>query len=104
MCKKIMSNTKLQASDIWLLLSVQYSKGSATKEKIIEAGDYINHATFTKEEFNGGIKRLLENEYLSEGKNKYSITNKFKSLWNNGISKKQNIHSQLEALEKVILK
>ena len=99
-----MSNTNLQSSDVWLLLSVQHSKGAATKDKIIEAGDYINHAIFTEEEFNGGIKRLIENNYLSEGNSKYSTTNKFKSLWNNGISKKQNIHGQLEALKKVILK
>ena len=99
-----MNPTKLQSSDIWLLLSVCYVTGKANKEKIIEAGDFINHAIFTDEEYEGGIKRLLETEYIMEGNNTYSVTNKFKGIWNNGISKKQRVHSQLDALEKVLLK
>lgn len=99
-----MSDVKLQPSDVWLLLAVQYSKGSATKEKIIEAGDFINHAIFTEEEYNGGIKRLLETGYLTQGNNKYSVSTKFKSVWNNGISKNQNVHSQLDALKSILLK
>ena len=99
-----MSDAKFQPSDVWLLLAVQYAKGSATKDKIIEAGDFINHAIFTEEEYDGGIKRLLETGYLTQGNNKYSVSTKFKSYWNSGISKKQNVHSQLEALENILLK
>jgi hypothetical protein len=99
-----MANSSLQVSDIWLLLAVQYSSGTGTKEKIVEAGDFINHAIFTDEEFNGGIKRLLETGYIKEGNDKYSVTSKFKSYWNNGISNKQNVDNQLKALEKILLK
>ncbi|MEJ2452139.1 MAG: hypothetical protein P8047_16000 [Gammaproteobacteria bacterium] len=99
-----MTHSNLQASDIWLLLAVQYSSGAGTKEKIVEAGDFINHAIFTDEEFNGGIKRLLETGYIKEGNNKYSVTNKFKSYWNNGISNKQNVYNQLNAFEEILLK
>ncbi|MCI0441453.1 MAG: hypothetical protein L0177_20310 [Chloroflexi bacterium] len=47
-------------TDAWLLLSVIYAgrAGEATLDRIIEAGDFINHAIFTHEELRTSLAKL----------------------------------------------
>jgi len=47
-------------SDAWLLLSVAIaqSEGGASLDRVVAAGDYINHAIFTFDELDGGVQRL----------------------------------------------
>ena len=45
-------------SDAWLLLSLIYSREPADRERLRSIGDFINHAIFTDEELEGGLRRL----------------------------------------------
>ena len=53
-------------SDAWLLLSIIYAnhQGDVTLDKIIAAGDAINHAIFTPEELESGLARLTESGFI----------------------------------------
>jgi hypothetical protein len=47
-------------TDDWLLRSIRLGgRKGATLRDIIAAGDYLNHAIFTKEELRGGLSSLL---------------------------------------------
>jgi hypothetical protein len=51
-------NEALERSDAWLLLALIYAGEPADRRRIIEVGDAINHAIFTEEEMEGGLRRL----------------------------------------------
>jgi hypothetical protein len=55
-------------SDAWLLLAIVYANqnGGATLDRIIAAGDAINHAIFTKAEFESGLVRLTRSGFIAE--------------------------------------
>ncbi len=54
-------------SDVWVLLALLYAAKPAPRERIRGAGDYINHAVMTDEEFDGGLARLLAAGLVSSG-------------------------------------
>ena len=62
----------------WLLLAVYYSLSIFNKTdlfRIISAGDMLNHAIFSFEEINEGLKFLVKNDFLNyRGLNKIKIT------------------------------
>jgi hypothetical protein len=53
-------------TDAWLLLALLYVGEPADRAAIIETGDFINHAIFTDEELEGGLRRLLAAGYAVE--------------------------------------
>lgn len=65
-------------SDAWLLLSIIHAskQGVATLDKIIAAGDAINHAIFTPAELESGFARLTSGGYIEEHGVAFSPTDK----------------------------
>ena len=55
-------------SDAWLLLAIIYANqnGAATLDRIVAAGDAINHAIFTEAEFESGLARLTRSGLIAE--------------------------------------
>ena len=96
-----MSNFKLE--DSWLLLAVKYAQGekeSATKEEVIEAGDFINHAIFMNEEIEHGIRVLTPPCLLEVKGEAFKLGSKFSELWEkSGAEQHRGVHKQLEKLQ-----
>ena len=65
-------------SDAWLLLAIIYANqnGAATLDRIVAAGDAINHAIFTKAEFESGLARLTESGFIGENDGHFVPTTK----------------------------
>src|SRR4051812_24295870 len=53
----------LQGSDAWLLLSLIYARDFVKRDFLYQIGDHINHAIFTDEELNDGMKPLKGGGY-----------------------------------------
>ena len=55
-------------SDAWLLLAIVYASrtGDASLDKIIAAGDAINHSIFTPSELESGLARLVAGGYIEQ--------------------------------------
>jgi len=66
-----------EASDAWLLLAIIYAAGNdeATLQKIVSAGDGINHAIFTYDEMDSGLYRLSRGGYIEEVAGKFKPSN-----------------------------
>ena len=65
-------------SDAWVLLAIIYANrsGPATLDKIIGAGDGINHAIFLPNELEGGLARLTAGGYVIEANGTFAPTDK----------------------------
>jgi hypothetical protein len=70
--------TTFYDSDAWVLLAIIYAhrSGPATLDKIIGAGDAINHAIFLPYELEGGLARLTVNGYVTERDGTFAPTDK----------------------------
>ncbi len=58
-------------SDAWLLLALLYRGELADRAAIVGTGDFINHAIFTDEELEGGLRRLLSAGYAIEEEGRF---------------------------------
>lgn len=96
---------KYNSSDAWLLLSIIYAggaNGTATLEKIIGAGDYINHAVFNPDELESGLARLAAGKFI-KGKNKFfSITLKVRRAYAETTSPRRAADKQLSDIGNLI--
>lgn len=92
------------ASDAWLLLSIILSAGAgpASLEKIIAAGDYINHAIFTEGEMEGGLDRLSRGGYIEEVNGLFKPTSLTLEKYEEILGKKKQLLTQLELLRELI--
>ena len=72
------ANVTFYDSDAWVLLAIIYAhrSGAATLDKIIGAGDAINHAIFLPNELEGGLARLTANTYVTEHDGTFAPTDK----------------------------
>jgi hypothetical protein len=63
------------STDAWLLLAIVYASRDepATLEQIIDAGDAINHASFTQAELEGGLARLVAGGYIAKKGGSHSL-------------------------------
>jgi len=63
-------------SDAWLLQSIALATqaGPATLAQIIGAADAVNHALPTSDELHGGFARLTAAGFISEAKERFTIT------------------------------
>lgn len=68
--------SQFHSSDAWLLASIFLGdKGSgASYIEVIEAADLVNHARLTSLEFQSGLARLLETNWVQISDNKFSIS------------------------------
>ena len=69
-----------QWSDAWLLLAISATERTKPAELwyIIEAGDGIEHATFTYDELRSGLKRLGQGGWIKGAGGRFSVTSKLK--------------------------
>jgi hypothetical protein len=65
-----------QSSDAWLLYSVIHASKNAPASlaKVIEVGDYYNHAVFTDEELHGGLNRLVPGGWVIREKSLFQAS------------------------------
>ena len=90
-------------SDAWLLLAIIYAgSGGATLERIIAAGDGINHAVFNPDELEGGLARLTSGGYIKEKSGVFSATDKVMRAYAKTTTPRRAIHKELEEMEKFI--
>jgi hypothetical protein len=95
-----------ESSDAWLLLAIKYAQekdAGASVDAIVKAGDFINHAIFTDEELNEGLKRLKSAGYLLEIGGLISVSDKFHASWEeHGVEKHRAVAKQLGIVEKML--
>ncbi len=100
-----MSKNKIECnwSDAWLLLAIIYAgSGGANLERIIAAGDGINHAIFDPDELESGLARLTSRGYIKEKNGVFSATPKVMREYVKTTSPRRAIHKDLESIEKLI--
>lgn len=70
------ANLRYNWSDAWLLLAVIYANknGRGTLDRIIAAGDLINHAIFSAKECESGLSRLTTGGYITQKDLSFVIT------------------------------
>lgn len=97
-------NSNYYWSDAWLLLAIIYASknGEATLEKIIAAGDAINHAIFNPDELESGFARLKSGGYIEEKNGIFSATDKVMQTYPKTISPRRAIHKELKDMEKLL--
>lgn len=91
-------------SDAWLLLAIIYAgwNGGATLERIIAAGDGINHAIFNPDELESGFARLKSGGYIEERAGIFSATDKVMRAYEKATSPSRAIHKELKHIEDFI--
>ncbi len=91
-------------SDTWLLLAIIYAgrSGVATLEKIIAAGDGINHAIFNPDELESGLARLTSGGYVKEEAGVLSATDKVMRAYEKTASPRRAVRTELRDVGKLI--
>ena len=85
-------------TDAWLLLALLYSGFPSDRKRIEVVGDGINHAIFTEQELNGGLKRLIACCHVVENIGLYSPAEAV-DVWYRTVSPKRS--SMSKDLERV---
>jgi hypothetical protein len=88
-------------SDAWLLLALIYAsqKGPVDRGQISEAGDYINRAVFTDEEFCGGIARLKARGHVIEGEGRFRPSPGVLEWYRSSCPARGSVHRELKRVE-----
>jgi hypothetical protein len=98
--------TAFRRSDAWLLLAIKYAQGekaSASLERIIGAGDFINHTIFLDAELEGGFARLEGAGFIAVDGAGCAVTGKFDAAWSAaGADRRRAMHKQLESVRKIL--
>jgi len=98
-------NRKYNWSDAWLLLSIIYasdSENGAALEKIIAAGDWINHAVFNEDELESGLARLTAGGFIKEKNKVFSATLKVRRAYAKTTSRGRAVSKELSDIEQLI--
>lgn len=96
---------KYNWSDAWLLLSIIYASNSesgATLEKIIAAGDWINHAVFNEDELESGLARLTAGGFIKEKNKVFFATLKVRRAYTKTTSRGRAVSKELCDIEQFI--
>ena len=93
---------KYNSSDAWLLLAIIYAGGAATLEKIIGAGDYINHAVFNADELESGLARLTAGKFIREKNKTFYVTLKVRRAYAKTTSPRRSADKELEDIKQLI--
>lgn len=75
------SLNKYEISDLWLLLSIGFSKNGSTLSSIIRYSYYLNHAIFTLDELNYSMSKLIYNGYVKKINEYFIATKKARSFY-----------------------
>lgn len=89
-------------SDAWPLLAIALAgeKGPAEMWQIVAAGDSINHAIFTTDEFESSLARLSAGGWVIEENGKFLASSKVGELISQ--KKRARLATLLDALEKLL--
>ena len=86
-------------SDAWVLLALLLAGKDAPREKIVEAGDYVNHAIFTDEELDGGLARLERIGCIIRSEAGHSVSDEVQQWYEADGPKRRNVFQDLERVE-----
>jgi hypothetical protein len=91
-------------TDAWLLLAIIYSsvEKPATFRDIVGAGDAINHAIFTDNEFESGLYRLTRGSWIVESPLGFRPTQKTDRVFRSIRAKGLGALDEMNELEKAI--
>lgn len=91
-------------SDAWLLLAIIYasSAGDATLERIVGAGDSIEHAIFNPEELESGFYRLTEGGFVKEKNGVFAATAKVIKAYAKTTTPRRTIAKEMEDIERLL--
>jgi hypothetical protein len=90
------------ASDAWLLLALIYAGGPADRERIVRVGDGINHAIFTDEELEGGLRRLQAVGHVEGQAGRFQPTPAVLAWYEGASPKRARIEKDLERVERFL--
>ena len=95
-----MSNLVWQ--DAWVLLAVKSAQGKsqfASREDVIKAGDFINHAVFLDSEIEHALSVLNPMALLSEQSGYFAVGPNFQTFWDQcGAQMTRSVHQQLDLI------
>lgn len=86
-------------SDAWLLLALLYGREPADAETLRQWGDAINHAIFTDEELEGGLRRLKEAGHVIEEEGRFRTSPDVVAWFDRVSPRRSAIHKELERAE-----
>lgn len=89
-------------SDAWLLLALIYSGEPADQDRIIAVGDSINHAIFTDDELDGGLRRLLAAGHAVERDGKFGPAPSVLGWYEKAGPKRRCLHKDLDRVEEFL--
>ena len=93
---------KHNRSDAWLLLAIIYAGEAATLEKIIGAGDWINHAVFNPDELESGLARLAAGGFIKKKNKTFSATLKVRRAYAKTTSPRRAVDKELNDIRQLI--
>ena len=99
---RIAKNQNYNRSDAWLLPAIIYAGGAATLERIIGAGDWINHAVFNPDELESGLARLAAGGLIKEKKKIFSATLKVRRAYAKTASPRRAVDKELSDIRQFI--
>ena len=93
-----------QRTDAWVLLAIFYAHtaGLATRERIIAAGNFINHAIFNEDELEGGLSRLIGGGFVQAREAGYEPTAKARAGYSRAAMPHGKAYKDLEEIESLL--
>ena len=90
-------------SDAWLLLAIIYANqhGAATLDRIVAAGDAINHAIFTEAEFESGLAWLTRSGLIVEKDGHFIPTDRSRLQTKLG-HRRRSMHNELNDVAQLL--
>jgi hypothetical protein len=96
--------TQYNWADAWLLLAIIYANknGRGSLDRIIAAGDLINHAIFKPEELQSGLYRLKAGGYITKTGQDFDVTENVRETSRKLSRRSGYIREELEQIELVL--
>ena len=83
-------------------MAIIYAGEAATLEKIIGAGDWINHAVFNPDELESGLARLAAGGFIKEKNKTFSATLKVRRAYAKTTTPRRAVDKELNDIEQFI--
>ena len=93
------SSGELVAADAWVLLAVLYARAPADRDELVRVGDFINHALFTPEELEGGLRRLCVAGHVVEAAGRFAPSIALREWFRAHSRTRSYVHKDLERVE-----
>lgn len=86
-------------ADAWVLLAVLYARAPADRDELVHVGDYINHAIFTPEELDGGLRRLCAAGYVVDAGGRFAPSPAMREWFRARRRARSYVHKDLERVK-----